>query len=227
MRYHHVLSAHFINVRITAMHGLSIVKRMLTIRITNSQVPEPIPPRRRSVDPHGYREPATWKDSISKWIDDNSAGLPAQNICPDFASMYPADIHLLLTRSVIAHYAGEAVGPVPCACARPADAMSMIKVVVLLAVGIELTPQTKIRQFAPTRRATWLVAFNAVEITVEDAGIALAAEENQSICEGFEKRFDGRFEGLVRLGVMIPVRLATKKHYLCWRSPTSQTSNAS
>ena len=48
-----------------------------------------------------------------------------------------------------------------------------------------------------------MFTLHAVEISVEDAGVAIKTEENERIGEGFEERFYGSFEGLVGLGIVV------------------------
>ena len=52
-----------------------------------------------------------------------------------------------------------------------------------------------------------MLALNAVEIAVEDAGVAGVAEEDQCVGEWLEEWLDGGFERLVGLGIVI--------HYQC------------
>lgn len=52
-----------------------------------------------------------------------------------------------------------------------------------------------------------MLALNAVEIAIEDAGVAGVAEEDQCVGEWLEEWLDGGFERLVGLGIVI--------HYQC------------
>lgn len=60
-----------------------------------------------------------------------------------------------------------------------------------------------------------MLALYAVQIAVKDAGVAGRAEKDEGICKGFEVGLNGRFKSLVRLGVMVPIKLA---HVWCERS---------
>ena len=52
-----------------------------------------------------------------------------------------------------------------------------------------------------------MLAFDAVEVTIEDAGVAVGSQEDEGVGEGFEEGLDGCFEGLVGLGVVVPRQL--------------------
>ena len=52
-----------------------------------------------------------------------------------------------------------------------------------------------------------MLSFDAVEVSVEDTGVAVIAEEDEGVGEGLEEGFNGSFESLVRLGVVV--------HYKC------------
>lgn len=60
-----------------------------------------------------------------------------------------------------------------------------------------------------------MLALDAVQIAVKDAGVAFRAEKDEGICERLEKGLNGRFKSLVGLGVMVPIKLA---HGWCERS---------
>lgn len=48
-----------------------------------------------------------------------------------------------------------------------------------------------------------MFSLDSVEITVEDAGVAIITEKDEGIGEGLKERLNGGFERLVRLGVMV------------------------
>lgn len=48
-----------------------------------------------------------------------------------------------------------------------------------------------------------MLAFDAVEIAVPDAGVAGLAEKNEGVGERFEPVCDGGFESLIRLSVVV------------------------
>ncbi len=48
-----------------------------------------------------------------------------------------------------------------------------------------------------------MLAFDTIEIAVEDTGVAGVAKKNKGIGEGFEEGLYGSFECLVGLGVVI------------------------
>ena len=74
----------------------------------------------------------------------------------------------------------------------------------LFAVGIELAGQTQGGELAAAGGREGMVALDAVQIAVKDARVAFGAEEDERIGKRFEEGFDGRFESLVGLGVMVP-----------------------
>ena len=60
-------------------------------------------------------------------------------------------------------------------------------------VCVELSSQSQFGQGAAARRAeSLLVAFgiDAVEVAVEDAGVAVIAEKDEGVCQGLEEGFD-------------------------------------
>ena len=48
-----------------------------------------------------------------------------------------------------------------------------------------------------------MFALDAIEITVENTGVAIKTEEDEGVGERFEEIGYWRFEGLIRLGVMV------------------------
>ena len=49
-----------------------------------------------------------------------------------------------------------------------------------------------------------MVAFYAVDVAIEDAGIAGLSEEDEGVSKGFEEGLDSCFESLVRLCIVVP-----------------------
>lgn len=115
--------------------------------------------------------------------------------------------HRLLIRPSIAHHNGAPVRSIPRPYTCPANAVWSVKVVVLFAVGVELTGQTECGELAAARGRKGMVALDTVQIAVKYAGVAFGAEENEGIGKGFEEGLNGCFESLVGLGVMVPVEL--------------------
>ena len=126
--------------------------------------------------------------------------------------MEVAHIHIFLIRPRVAHHAREAVGVVPRAFAGPADALRVVEIVVLLAIGVQLAREAEVGELPAAGDAEGLdvvagVAFDAIEVAVEDARVAGLAEEDQSVGEGLKEGLDADFERLVGLRVVVPRRL--------------------
>lgn len=49
-----------------------------------------------------------------------------------------------------------------------------------------------------------MLALDAVQIAIKDARVAFRAEEDEGVGKGLEEWFNGSFESLVGLGVMVP-----------------------
>lgn len=96
---------------------------------------------------------------------------------------------------------------IPGPLSRPANTLGVIKVIVLVAISVELTGEDQVGDFTAAGGRKRVVAFDTVDVAVEDTGVAGLAEKNQAIGEGFKPGFYTDFEGLVRLGVVVPDRL--------------------
>lgn len=48
-----------------------------------------------------------------------------------------------------------------------------------------------------------MLAFNAVEVAIEETRVAIEAEEDESVSQRLEESLDRSFESLVRLSVVI------------------------
>ena len=99
------------------------------------------------------------------------------------------------------------------ALAGPADALRLVEVVILPAVGVQLAGEAEVGQLAAAGDAEGLdvvgrVAADAVQIAVEDARVAGLAEQDQGVGERLEEGLDADFERLVGLRVVVPGRLA-------------------
>lgn len=90
-----------------------------------------------------------------------------------------------------------------CSSSHPPNAVGVVPVVVQLAVCEELACEDQIGKFVAAGRRFGVVAFCAVEVAVEDAGVAIAAEKDQGVGKGLEEAFDGSFDSLAGLGVVV------------------------
>lgn len=63
-----------------------------------------------------------------------------------------------------------------CSSSHPTNAVGVVPVVVELAVCEELACENQVGEFVAAGRRFGVVAFCAVEIAVEDTGVAVAAE---------------------------------------------------
>jgi hypothetical protein len=90
-----------------------------------------------------------------------------------------------------------------CSSSYPTNAVGVVPVVVQLAVCKELACENQVGKFVAAGRRFGVVAFCAVEVAVEDTGVAIAAEKDQGVGEGLEEAFDGGLDGLAGLGVVV------------------------
>ncbi len=135
--------------------------------------------------------------------NDDLAALPPKHVCPRLAGVHLTYVHSLGSRAGIAYHDRAAKPSVPGAVAYPPDASLVVKVVDLLAVRIELACKGDGRESTTTRRREWVLAFDAVQVTVPDAGVSSVSEEDQSVGKRLEPTLDGRLKGWIRLGVMV------------------------
>lgn len=73
----------------------------------------------------------------------------------------------------------------------------------MFTVGVEFAGEGEVWESTAAGGWEGVFAFDAVEVAVEEAGVAVVAEEDEGVGEGFEEGFDGGFEGLVGLGVVV------------------------
>lgn len=59
------------------------------------------------------------------------------------------------------------------------DAVGVVKVVVLFAVCVEAASQSHVGEFVSAGRRFFVLAFDAVEVSEEETGVAVVAEEDQ------------------------------------------------
>lgn len=90
-----------------------------------------------------------------------------------------------------------------CSSSYPADAVGVVPVVVELAVCEELACENQIGEFVAAGWWFRVISLHAVEVTIEDAGVAVAAEKDQGVGERLEEAFDGGLDGLAGLGVVV------------------------
>lgn len=112
--------------------------------------------------------------------------------------MLLTDMHSLAARTCITHDNSASKRSVPSAVANPADAGRIIEIILLFAIGVELTRESQIWESSSAGRWEWVLAFDAVKIAVKEAGVAIIAKEDESVCKRLEEGFNGSFESLVR-----------------------------
>ena len=61
---------------------------------------------------------------------------------------------------------------------RPSNTLGVIKIVMLLAVGVEFTGEDQVRNFAIAGRRKGVVALDTVDVAIEDAGVPGFTEED-------------------------------------------------
>lgn len=83
------------------------------------------------------------------------------------------------------------------------NAVLLVPVVVLVAVGVALAREHDVGELAAARGGLGLVALCTVEVAVEDARVALAAQQDQRVGERLEEALDRRLDCLTGLRVVI------------------------
>jgi len=112
-------------------------------------------------------------------------------------------MHSLLTRTGIAHHNRKIKSAVQGVIAGPTNAGGVVEVILLDAIGVEFAGESKVRECTTTGGGKGVLAFDAVEVAVEEAGVTVKAEEDEGIGEGLKERLDRSFEGLVGLCVVV------------------------
>jgi hypothetical protein len=164
---------------------------------------ELLPPLSIRTHPHGNTRPRTLEQPVPLVINLDLALLPAQQIRPLLARMHLADGHPDLARARITHDTRQPGLAIPRAAAHKANAVCVVEVVLLVAVGVELAGKNQIRQLAAARGPGLVLALEPVQVAVEGTRVALRAQQDQRVRERLEEALDGRFDGLPRLRVVV------------------------
>ena len=90
-----------------------------------------------------------------------------------------------------------------CTATYEADAVRVVPVVFLVAVGVEVSCEDEIGELSAAGGWFGVLALYAVEVAPEDAWVALFAEEDERVGEGFEEAFDVCCYCLTWLGVVV------------------------
>jgi hypothetical protein len=175
----------------------------LLVNIRSKLHRELLPPLSIRTHPHSNTRTRTLEQPVPLVINLDLALLPAQQIRPLLARMHLADGHPDLARARVTHDAGQARLAIPRAAAHKANAVCVVEVVVLVAVGVELAGKNQIRQLAAARGPGLVLALEAVQVAVEGARVALRAQQDQRVRERLEEALDGRLDGLPRLRVVV------------------------
>lgn len=117
--------------------------------------------------------------------------------------MLLADRHPNLPRSLVAHHARQPRRPIPRAAAHEANAIRIVPVILLVAVGIQVAGEDQVGQLAAARRGFFVRFCQAVQVAVEGAGVAFFAQEDEAVGEGLEEAFDAGGHCLAGLGVVV------------------------
>ena len=118
-----------------------------------------------------------------------------------FSHKHPLLPHLGITQQ---HRASR--GPIPRPAPHPPDAIRVVEVIVLLAVGVQFARQRQIGDLA-LRGGGFPVVFHApadaVDVAVEEAGVAVFPQQDQGVGEGEEPVGYLELERLGGLRVMV------------------------
>jgi hypothetical protein len=170
------------------------------------KLPEPIPSLGPLIHKH-TRTTATDREAPPPILTNcNLCALPPKHIRPPLTLMHLAHKHPLLAHPRIRDEHRTPIPPIPGAPPHPPHQIRLIKVIILLAVRVQLPRQTEVRDFALGRGRQPVVvdaALEAVDVAVEDAGIAGVAEEDQRVGVDGEPAGDGGGEGLGGLRVVV------------------------
>lgn len=167
---------------------------------------ELLPPLGVASDEARHAVPPAAEEAEAVLVDGDGLGLQAEDVGPDLAGVAVADLHAEAGVRFLglgpAHDEGEAVGPLVVAAPDPADAVAPLKVVLLLAVRVELPRQQEVGQALDG--GLGVGEADAVEVAEEDARVAFPPEEEETVGEGHELLADGRVHGLAFLSVVVP-----------------------
>lgn len=117
--------------------------------------------------------------------------------------MLLTDSHALLARASIAQDDGQAIGSVVGASADEAETRGLVEVVFLVAVREQLAREDQMGEFVAAAGWLFVLAFHAVQVTVEHARVALVAQQDQRVRERLEEPLDRRRHCLAGLCVVI------------------------
>ncbi|KAG9701318.1 putative alpha-amylase, partial [Aureobasidium melanogenum] len=140
------------------------------------------------------------EQTIAFFVNGDLSLLPAQQIRPHLSLVLRSNMHLDLSRPSVAHHNRASILSVVCSSSHPSNTVGVVPVVVELAVCEELACENQIGEFVAAGRWFRVVSLHAVEVTVEDAGVTVAAEKDQGVGERLEEAFDGGLDGLAGLG---------------------------
>lgn len=68
-----------------------------------------------------------------------------------------------------------------CTSPHPANAIGIIPVIVELAISVEFAGEDQVGELVAAGRWSGVFAFCAVEVAVENAGVAVTAEKDQTV----------------------------------------------
>src|SRR5277367_820367 len=92
---------------------------------------------------------------------------------------------------------------IPSPSPHEANAIRLIKVVLLIAVGIQLPHKRQVWQFPAARDWLGMLALHAVQVAIEELRVAFLAQQNERVRERLEEAFDGRLDSLAGLRVVV------------------------
>lgn len=107
--------------------------------------------------------------------------IPTQYIRPLLPSMHLAHMHPLAARPSIAQHNRTPEASIPRPVPHEAKTRWEVKVLGLLAVGIQFASQNDFGQNATAGRGEGVFAFDPKEVSVKDARIAAVAEEDKGV----------------------------------------------
>lgn len=83
------------------------------------------------------------------------------------------------------------------------NAVGVVEVVILLAIGVQLSCQGHVGKLVSARWRFLVLALDTVEISVEQARVAVISEEDERVCKWLEEALDGGSDSLSLLGVVV------------------------
>ena len=155
------------------------------------------------VHPNGDTSARAVEFSITLLVDRHLSLLPTKDIGPHLTLVLGSDVHFDLARTGVAHQAGESIFPVMGAATNETDAVGVVPVIILFAVGVQFACQSNVCKLVSTRRRLLVLALDSVQITVEDARVAIAAEKDQGVCQWLEEAFYRSCDRLAFLRVVV------------------------